>query len=108
MVELVEGPLPRLPLSLAESAGLQSLNHAQRFFSRTSHVQIVHDFVTKNAFRIDHEETAQRDAATLDQNAIVARNFLRCVSSQRVFQSFYSALVARCIKPGAVRINRVS
>src|SRR5690349_19603720 len=50
----VERLLAGLPFSLAESAGLQRVNHAQRFFRRAADVQIVHDLVTKHAFGIDH------------------------------------------------------
>src|ERR1041385_2307298 len=44
----VERLLAGLPFSLAESAGLQRLNHAQRFFRRAADVQIVHDLVTQH------------------------------------------------------------
>ena len=78
--------LTRLPFCLAETAGLQCLNHSKRFFSRTSDIQIVNDLVTKNAFRIDNEESAKCDTAVFDQHAIVARDILGRIRGQRIFQ----------------------
>ncbi len=63
-----------LPFSLAESARLQGLNHAQGFFRRASDVEIVNHLVAQDAFWINHEETAQCDAFVFDQNTVIARD----------------------------------
>ena len=99
---LVKCLLTWLPLSLAKTARLQRLNHAQRLFRRPANVKIVNDLVTKDAFRIDHEESAQRDTISLDQNAVVTRSFLGRISGQRIFQALNSTIVARRVQPGAV------
>ena len=46
-------------------------------------------------------------AAIFNQNTVIGRHFLRRISRQRVFQTFDSALVARCVQPRTVRENRV-
>src|SRR3982751_2491156 len=68
----------------------------------------MHDFVTKNAFRIDHEETSQCDTTILNKDAVITSNLLGRVRRQRILQTFDSALVTRRINPRAVRVNRVS
>src|SRR6202008_284812 len=54
------------------------------------------------------EQTAQCDATVFNQYTVISRDVLRCIGCQRIFQSFDSALIARRVQPGAVRINRVS
>ena len=89
--------LPWLPFCLAQTAGLQRLNHTQSLFSGASDVQIMHDLVTKNSFRIDNEKSAQRNATVLDQYAVVARDILRRVSGKRIYQAFHATFVARVL-----------
>src|SRR5205085_12320278 len=71
--------LPRLPFGLAEAAGLERLYHTQGLFGRAPDVQVVHDRVAQNAFRVDHEQPAQGDALILDQHAVGARDFARLI-----------------------------
>src|ERR1051326_3427508 len=104
----VERLLTGLPFSLAESAGLQRVNHTQRFFRRAADVQVMHDFVTQHAFGIDHEEAAQRDAFILNQHAVIRRYLLRPLRAGAVTQTFHATLVARRVQPRAVRVNGVS
>src|SRR2546423_8697179 len=89
--------LPRPPLCLAQTAGLQGLDDTQGFFGRSANVQIVNDLITQSPFRIDHEQTAQRDAPFLDEHAIVTRHFFRDVRAERELQTFDAALIARCL-----------
>src|SRR5688500_13607400 len=103
----VQSLLARLPLSLAKTTGLQRLDHAQRLFRRTAHVQIVDHLVTKNAFRIDYEETTQRNAAVLDQHTVIARHLLGRIRRERVFQTFNATFVSRRVQPRALRVNGV-
>src|SRR5918996_1568395 len=68
---LVKRLLTWFPLCLAQTARLQRLDNSQRLFGRTSNVQIVNDLVTQDAFRIDHKESAKRNAAALDEHAVL-------------------------------------
>src|SRR5690349_3147441 len=54
---LVQSLLTWLPLRLAETTRLQCLNDSQGLFCRSAHIEIVYYFVTKYAFRINHEQT---------------------------------------------------
>ena len=99
--------LTRPPFRLAQTTGLQSLNHTQGFFSRTANVQIVDDLVTQRPFRIDHEQTAQRNAALFDEHAVVARHLFRNVRAEREFQTLDAALVPRGLQPRTMRKRRV-
>src|SRR4029079_15692035 len=67
----------------------------------------MHNFVAQNPFRIDHKQTAQRDAAVFDQNAIIARDGLRRIGCEWVLQVRHAAFVAGRPDPGAVRKYRV-
>src|SRR5437867_643504 len=100
--------LTRLPLCLTQAAGLQRLNHSQSFLGGASDVQIVYNFVPQNSFGIDNEEAAQGDATIFNQHTVVARNVLSRVGGQRIYQSFHTALIARCLDPGPMGKDRVS
>jgi hypothetical protein len=67
----------------------------------------VDDRVAQDAFGVDDEEAAQRDALVLDEHAVVARDALRHVGRERVLEALDAALVARRLEPGAVREGRV-
>lgn len=56
----------RLPVDWAQTAGLQSLQHAKRLVHAASDIVVVHDLVLHFAFRIDDEETAKRYAFLFD------------------------------------------
>src|SRR4028118_182123 len=87
--------LSRLPFGLAEAARLQGLNHAQSLFRRATDVQVVHHFVTQDAFGVDDEQAAQSDALVFDEHAVVACDLLGRIRRERVAQAFDAAFVAR-------------
>jgi hypothetical protein len=68
----------------------------------------VYDFVTKNSLGIDNEESAKRNAAVLDQHAVITRHILGRVSGERINQSFYTTFVACSLDPGAMRKHGIS
>ena len=51
----VQSFLARFPFSLAKTTSLQCLNDSQRFFSRTSDVEIVNHLVAEDALGVDNE-----------------------------------------------------
>jgi len=68
----------------------------------------VNDLVAQNSLRIDHKESAKRDAAALDEHAVIVRDFLRRVGGQRVLKIRDAAFVTRRVDPRTVRVNGVS
>src|ERR1043165_5669074 len=98
--------LARMPLGLAQPAGLERLDDAQRLLGGATDVEVVDDRVAQHAFGVDDEEAAQRDALLLDEHAVVARHLLRDVRGERVLQALDAALVARGLEPRAVRVHR--
>src|ERR687885_2362296 len=76
--------LARVPLGLAQAAGLERLDDSQRLLGRAPDVEVVDDGVAKRALGVDDEEAAQRDALVLDEHAVVARHLLGDVRGERV------------------------
>src|SRR5919202_4349061 len=99
--------LARVPLGLAQAAGLERLDDAQRLVGRAPDVEVVDDGVAQRPLGVDDEEAAQRDALVLDEHAVVARHRLRDVGREWVPEPLDAAPVARRLEPRAMRVHRV-
>ena len=93
-----------LPVSAAKSAGLERFENSQSFINRTSDVEAVDNLILEVAIWIDDEQTTQCDAFVFHQYAEIAADVLGDVGSQNEFDRSESALVFRCLNPGAVAV----
>src|SRR5262245_31010142 len=92
---LIQSLLTRFPFRLTKPAGLQSLDHPERLFSRATNVQIVNYLIPKDTFGIDHKQTSKCDSLLVDQYAIVAGDGLGYVRTEWVLQTFDTTFIPR-------------
>src|SRR5689334_15629537 len=83
----LDGPTPLLPVRgthLSVLLGeLQRLHHTEGLVDAAPERQVVHDLMAHDAFGIDQEETAERDAIR-QQDVVRARDVLLEVGDQRI------------------------
>jgi len=96
-----------LPVSGAETTGLESFKDAESFFDRSADVEGVHYLILQYAIGIDDKETAEGDAFVFEQYTVVTADVFGDVRGEYVFDGAETTLIVRGIDPGSVAVYRV-